>query len=163
MPVQGQGVTVSNVQWRVVLATAAVMIAGACSTLGGAETNSAASPFCVEANRVAALDQAVQQASDSNPGATKDAFASLATGARELQRIAPTDLSTDYTTYLSWLDSFRDALARHDYKMGDAINDAQFVRTTADQHVADARQNVGAYLATTCHVGTAQDATTPAN
>lgn len=153
--IQAQGVIVSRVQWRAVVGVAAAVIAGGCSTLGGSAGTTAATPFCVEAQKVASAGLALTQSSDGNPGATRDAWTSLMVGAKGLQRIAPADLSTDYTVYVGWLDNFGAALARHGYKLGDSVTDEQFVSSTAEQRFVDARQKVDAYLDTTCHVSSA--------
>lgn len=144
-------------KWRLMVSVAAVAAAlTACSS--SPHVDEAASPFCVKARNVNSLDIAVQNVDESDPAAAQKAWDAYLSKAKDLASSTPKVLKTDYDAYVTWMSDFQQALARHDYKFADAIDDQQFMNAMADDKTAAARQNVTNYIDSHCRQPVAQPA-----
>jgi hypothetical protein len=136
-------------QWRHMVSVAAV--AAALTACGSSpHVDEAASPFCVKARSVTTLDVAVQNVDESDPVAAQKAWDAYLSKAKDLAGSSPKALQSDYNAYVGWISDFQQALARHEYKFADAIDDQQFMGAMANDKTAESRQNVTNYIDSHC-------------
>ena len=156
------------VQRRMFVGAAAVAVVAlsACSPNSGGKgsSNGAAttlingkgfdsSAFCVNARSTKQLDQIAQNLDPNDAAAFKSSFDTSFKVARENTANVPAELKADYAVYVKWLADLQTALARHEYKIAEALADDQVQALGNDEAIRAANAKVVAYEQTTCGAG----------
>ena len=162
------------VQRRMFVGAAAVALAlAACSPNSSGKSSSKgsattlingkgfdSSTFCVNARSTKQLDQIAQNLDPNDAAAFKTSFDRSFKVARENTANVPAELKADYAVYVKWLADLQTALARHDYKIAEALADDQVQALGNDEAIRAANAKVVAYEQTTCGAGIPVSTTT---
>ncbi len=130
----------------------AFTLAGCFNSKNGTEakTAEATTTFCQKAQQANTIDAALLSDEALTPDELKRNWTDFYDKIDAMSKAAPAEVRDEFMAFRGWVGDFNTTLARHNYRLDEALSDEQLTKMGSDERITDSRVKVATYIQATC-------------